>query len=158
MDVCFSHIRIFSNSGLGVISPAIILPGHVFSSAVGVKSPPHDGVRGERWRSILKSRSAFRRSQKSFELTIAIAPALASFPAVRRILGNASLGINLPLLSATFETRSTIVHMRCKWTRELQRDCNLCLPEPLRLASLTSPCLHAHHFGRAQQKPGCFNR
>src|ERR1700730_16879253 len=132
----------------------IVLAGPTVLSAVGV-SPPHDGVRG-RWRFNVAIAVALSDARtKSVELTIAIVPAGTSFPAVSRNSVMPSLGSNL---LRPVELGSIDPHAMQN-NRELARDRNLGLAEPIALGEPHPPSLHGGPFWDArQQNPGCFKQ
>ena len=139
--------------GLGVKLSNDILAGPTVLSAVGV-DPPHDGVR-LRWRfnvAIAVGLSDARK--KSDELTIAIVPAGTSFPAVWQDLSILPLGCNLLLRPVKL---GSVDPHAMQNDRELTRDRNLGLAEPVALGEPDPPSLHGGPFGDAgQQNPGCF--
>jgi hypothetical protein len=91
---------------------------------------------------------------KSDELTIAIVPAGTSFPAVWQDLSIPSLGSNLLLRPVEFGSLDPHAMQN---DRELTRDRNLGLAEPVALGELRPPGFHGGPFRDAgQQNPGCF--
>src|ERR1700730_13945123 len=98
---------------------------------------------------MLQSRSSSRNARKkSVELTIAIVPAGTSFPAVWQDLSISSLGSNL--LFRPVELGSIDPHAMQN-DRELARDSNLGLAEPVALGEPNPPSLHGGPFWDAGQ-------
>ena len=125
----------------------IVLAGPTVLSAVGV-NPPHDGVR-RRWRfNVAIAVALLDARTKSVELTIAIVPAGTSFPAVWQKLGMPSLGSNL--LLRPVELGSVDPHAMQN-DRELTRDRNLGLAEPVSLGESYPSSLHGGPFWDACQ-------
>src|SRR3984893_469376 len=121
----------------------IVLAGPTVLSAVGV-NPPHDGVR-RRWRFNVAIAVALSDARKkSVELTIAIVPAGTSFPAVWQELGNRLARQHLLLRPVEL---SPVDPHAMQNDRELTRDRNLGLAEPVALGEPCPQAFTADHFG-----------
>src|ERR1700691_2748552 len=106
---------------------------------------------------MLQSRSPFRTRAKNLSNSPSPSSRLGRlFPAVAGTRCSPALGSNLPF--RPIELGSVDPHAMQN-DRELARDSNLCLAEPVALGEPYAPSLHGGPFRHArQQNPGCFKQ
>src|ERR1051325_10446767 len=144
--------------GLGVNLATIILAGSTVLSAVGA-CPPHDGVR-RRWRIKVASAVALSGARtKSDDLTTATVPAGTTFPAVSRELYDLLVrALRGDCLLRPVELGPLDPHA-VQDDRELARDSDLRLAEPVALDEPRAPSLESRPFLHAgQQHAGCLEQ
>jgi hypothetical protein len=131
--------------GLGVNLSTIILAGSTVLSAVGA-CPPHDGVR-RRWRINVASAVALSGARtKSDDLTTATVPAGTTFPAVSRELYDLLVrALRGDCLLRPVELGPLDPHA-VQDDRELARDSDLRLAEPVALDEPRAPSLESRPF------------